>query len=100
MGVVFQMSHSKRRIYRISRLVVLPDYQGCGIGKRFLECVAQRYIDEGNRFTIVTSARNLSCALARSRKWKMKRHCKKPPSGNNIYGSRGGAVTNAFEYQP
>lgn len=100
MGVIFQMSHSKRRVYRVSRLVVLPDYQGCGIGRRFLDAVAQQYVDDGHRFTIVTSARNLSKSLARSTKWKMKRHARKGRTGNMLYGSRGGVVTNGFEYQP
>lgn len=100
MGVIFQMSHSKRRVYRVSRLVVLPDYQGCGIGRKFLDAVAQAYVDVGHRFTIVTSARNLSKSLASSSKWRMKRHVKDKKTGSTIYGTRGTVVTNGFEYQP
>jgi GNAT superfamily N-acetyltransferase len=35
--------HFKLRYNRIARLVVLPDYQGVGIGKRLLEFVAAYY---------------------------------------------------------
>ena len=33
----------KARYYRVSRLVVLPDYQGIGVGKRFLKFIAELY---------------------------------------------------------
>ena len=40
-GVV--RTHMKRNYFRVSRLVVLPDYQGIGVGKRFLNFVAELY---------------------------------------------------------
>ena len=33
----------KAKYYRVSRLVVLPDYQGIGVGKRFLNFIADLY---------------------------------------------------------
>jgi GNAT superfamily N-acetyltransferase len=33
----------KARYYRVTRLVVLPDYQGIGVGKRLLNFVAELY---------------------------------------------------------
>jgi len=42
--------------HRISRLVVLPDYQGIGIGKRLLNFMAEYYTSRTKLpFTIITS---------------------------------------------
>lgn len=54
--------------YVISRLVILPDYQGVGLGTRFIEFVARRYRKENKLIAIVTSAKNLIWAL-RKRSW-------------------------------
>ncbi len=46
----------KVRYYRVSRLVVLPDYQGIGIGKRVLNFVAELYTSQTRiPFLILTS---------------------------------------------
>ena len=66
--------HGKnKKIKRVSRLVILPDYQGIGLGTKFLDIVAQHYSDLGFDFTIVTSARNMIHALNNSDKWVMTR---------------------------
>jgi GNAT superfamily N-acetyltransferase len=42
--------------YRVSRLVVLPDYQGIGIGKKLLNFIAELYTSQVNLpFYLVTS---------------------------------------------
>jgi GNAT superfamily N-acetyltransferase len=38
--------HMKANYYRVSRLVVLPDYQGIGIGKRLLNFIAELYTSQ------------------------------------------------------
>jgi GNAT superfamily N-acetyltransferase len=46
----------KAKYYRVSRLVVLPDYQGIGVGKRFLNFIADVYSTQTKLpFLIVTS---------------------------------------------
>jgi GNAT superfamily N-acetyltransferase len=46
----------KIRYYRVSRLVVLPDYQGIGVGKRLLNFVAELYTSQTKApFYILTS---------------------------------------------
>ena len=46
----------KAKYYRVSRLVVLPDYQGIGIGKRLLNFVAELYVSQTKMpFYILTS---------------------------------------------
>lgn len=39
-----------RKKYRESRTVILPDYQGMGLGVRFSDAIAQYWIDTGYRF--------------------------------------------------
>jgi GNAT superfamily N-acetyltransferase len=46
----------KAKYYRVSRLVVLPDYQGIGVGKRLLNFVAELYSSQTKMpFYILTS---------------------------------------------
>jgi GNAT superfamily N-acetyltransferase len=46
----------RTRYYRVSRLVVLPDYQGIGVGKRLLNFVAELYTSQTKiPFCILTS---------------------------------------------
>jgi GNAT superfamily N-acetyltransferase len=46
----------KAKYYRVSRLVVLPDYQGIGVGKRLLNFIAELYTSQTRiQFYILTS---------------------------------------------
>jgi len=46
----------KARYYRVTRLVVLPDYQGLGVGKRLLNFIAELYTSQTKvPFYILTS---------------------------------------------
>jgi hypothetical protein len=62
---------------RITRLVVMPEWQGAGVGMRFLEHVAQRWLDGQNRYgkrmpgVIHTSHPGLIFALQRSAMWRL-----------------------------
>lgn len=61
---------------RLSRLVVMPEWQGAGVGMRFLEYVAERYLGGQSRFgrpmspVIHTSHPGLIAALARRPTWR------------------------------
>lgn len=52
----------------------MPDYQGIGLGTKFLNVVAQHYHDLHYEFSIVTSAKNMISALRKSSKWVMIRY--------------------------
>ena len=69
MGVLHQPNNRNRKIKRVSRLVVLPDYQGIGIGYKFLTVIAKIYRSEGWDFSIVTSAKNLITKLYSDNNW-------------------------------
>ena len=73
LGVIHQPNINPK-IKRVTRLVVLPDYQGIGLGTRFLECVAEIYKKQGYDFSIVTSAKNLIHSLNKNKKWTLIRH--------------------------
>jgi GNAT superfamily N-acetyltransferase len=62
----------KANYFRVSRLVVLPDYQGIGVGKRLLNFVANLYTSQINLpFYIVTS--NPQLIRGNIDPWKVKR---------------------------
>lgn len=52
--------------------MILPDYQGIGLGTKFLNKIAELYYDYD--FTITTSAKNLINALNKSQYWHFKRY--------------------------
>lgn len=68
---VIHFPHPKnKKLKRAHRLVILPDYQGIGLGTRFLTCVADMYKRKGFDFRITTTAKNLVDSLQRRNNWK------------------------------
>lgn len=57
-----------------SRLVILPDYQGIGLGIKFLTIIAEKYKNMGFVFHIVTSAKNMIMGLNKNPKWRFSRY--------------------------
>ncbi|HFK5905927.1 TPA: GNAT family N-acetyltransferase [Streptococcus pyogenes] len=82
---VMHFPHPKnKRIKRVTRLVILPDYQGIGLGTKFLKSIANYYDQADFDFRIVTSAKNLIYALNRNTNWKLKSYDKgNTPTGNS-----------------
>lgn len=64
------------KIKRVSRLVILPDYQGIGLGTKFLNFMAEYYKKLNYDFEIITTAKNLIYALKKSDKWCLFRYNK------------------------
>ncbi len=50
-------------------MVILPDYQGIGLGTKFLKVIAKHFTKQGFDFSIKTSAKNLINALKKSDDW-------------------------------
>jgi GNAT superfamily N-acetyltransferase len=62
----------KASYYRVSRLVVLPDYQGIGVGKRLLNFIAELYTSQTKvPFYILTS--NPQIIHGNLKNWKITR---------------------------
>lgn len=101
---------SARLIRRVRRLVVLPDWQGIGIGTRMEEYLAERYAREGFRFRSLVVHPGLVRYYLRSPMWRC---VGKPGYINAHHGPRGGVnglgahqasermmLIWAFEYVP
>jgi len=64
--------HMKARYYRVTRLVVFPDYQGIGVGKRLLKFIAELYTSQTKvLFYILTS--NPQIIRGNMKNWKITR---------------------------
>jgi GNAT superfamily N-acetyltransferase len=62
----------RAKYYRVSRLVVLPDYQGIGVGKRLLNFIAELYTSQTKMpFYILTS--NPQIIRGNMKNWKITR---------------------------
>jgi GNAT superfamily N-acetyltransferase len=63
----------KAKYYRVSRLVVLPDYQGIGEGTRLLNFIAELYTSQTKvPFYILTS--NPKIIRGNMKNWKITRY--------------------------
>lgn len=80
---VMPFPHPKvKNMRRCSRLVILPDYQGIGLGVKFLTAVAELYKKDGYDFRIVTTLKNFSKSLINSGKFLLKNCDVCRPMGN------------------
>lgn len=104
MGVLHQPHGVTKNIKRCSRLVILPDYQGIGLGTKFLDCIASMYVKRGYKFSIVTSAKNMIYALNKSKNWLIIRYSrnrcasKKSAIDYKRESMRGNCKTASFFY--
>ena len=73
-GVIHFPNRFNYKIKTITRLCVLPEYQGIGIGKKFLDIIANIYLEQGYDIKITTSAKNLIFGLRSSDKWMLTRY--------------------------
>lgn len=64
---VIMFPHPKQSYRKVHRLVILPDYQGIGLGKIFLEAIGGRITDYP--FAITTSQPSLINCLKKDPKW-------------------------------
>ncbi len=82
----------RRGVWRVSRLVVLPDYQGIGIGRAMLAAVADLY----PRLRITTSHPAMLRALAADPDWSLavlrRAGYTRQPRALEHAGFRGGAI--------
>jgi len=105
-SVIQSVGHKGRK--RIHRLVVLPDYQGVGIGLALLNCVAEYYRRQKLRMSITSSHPAVMRGLERKSMWKLTnfyqdgtaRHSGKTIKGKSMgMNGRPGHVLSTYEYQ-
>lgn len=92
-----------KNLKRVTRLVILPDYQGIGLGTKLLTWLAE-YLHERNMdLSINTSAKNLIMSLRRNKNWRMYgfEKSKQPKHGlDSKRKLRTDAATGRFMYRP
>lgn len=55
---------------RVSRLVILPDYQGLGVGTRFLDAICKMYVEQGYKMYIRSAHIKLAHYWANNACWR------------------------------
>ena len=82
---ILPFPHPKvKKVKRVHRLVILPDFQGVGIGIRLLNFIGNFYLDQTFRYRITTSAPSLINALKKSDIWRCIDYSRKKGSGRNM----------------
>jgi GNAT superfamily N-acetyltransferase len=96
---VLHFPHPKvKNMKRVHRLVVLPDYQGLGIGIKILNYIGDYYIKNKNRFTILTSAPSLIYNLKKNNNWNCNAFGRSQPQTGILKGSGShNRITASFE---
>lgn len=89
-----------KNMKKVHRLVVKPDYQGIGLGGRFLDYIAKKYKEEKYRFTIVTSQPALIYAFKKNSKWIMTRKPSRVKDSTGVLSKTTSEkrLTASFEY--
>ena len=67
---VLHQPHRIKNLKRVHRLVVMPDFQGIGIGGRLLDFIAKKYTNDNYKLSITTSAPSLIFNLKKHKDWK------------------------------
>ena len=70
---------------QVHRLVVLPDYQGIGIGTKFITFIADEYKKQDLTMKLITTTPAIRFSLDKSPKWTLTRSGYVQPSGNTKY---------------
>lgn len=90
-AVIAFPSGSVKNGFRGHRTVILPDFQGMGIGVRLSDAMGEIYVNEGKRFFSKTAHPRLGEYRERSSKWRPTAHNKqdrkdydRAHSGNNL----------------
>ena len=62
-----------KNIQMISRIVIIPEFQGFGLALKFMNIISMIYKSSGEQIRIVTSLKPFIKALKKSSNWKLER---------------------------
>lgn len=98
---VLHFPHASSKLFkREHRTVVLPDFQGVGIGNKLSETVASLYSERGYRFISATSAPSMIQHRKRSHLWRCTRfgRASRASKTDIIKQISNNRITASFEY--
>jgi GNAT superfamily N-acetyltransferase len=99
---VLHFPHPKVKNFKKGhRLVVLPDYQGLGIGHIFSSEIADMYLKQGFRFVITSSTKSLFKQRAADSRWIVTRKGRVGSVGDKgimRFGVSNSKMTYSYEY--
>lgn len=81
----------------ISRIVIVPEFQGFGLGIKFMNEIAQLY--PSFRVRIITSLKSFMIALKKSLNWKCMSIGRNPSHQGIICKGSNDRITASFEYK-
>jgi len=94
-SIIHQPHPRVKNIRRIHRLVISPDFQGIGLGVILTEFIGDKYLNDGYRYTITTSAPSLINYFKKNSKWICKKFGR---SKGHATGDSSARITSAWEY--
>lgn len=81
MAVISYPNAKLRHLRKIHRLVILPEYQGIGLSKKFMKIICELYKSKGCDIGITTSNKKLAYSLKRNKEYRC---CHAGRSAKNI----------------
>lgn len=100
-AALYQPHKDAKNIWRGHRTVVLPDYQGMGIGNRLSEEIAKHYLSQGMRYRSTTSHPGLFFSRQKNPRWRLVRSPSQVAArgdSGKVTGQSVGRMTATFEY--
>jgi len=82
-GVMHFPHSTSKKVKRVHRIVILPDFQGVGLGAFLLSFVANHYKNNGFKFFLTTANPALLHFFQSSGEWRLKRVGRSQSSGKN-----------------
>ena len=73
---------------KVHRIVILPDYQGIGLGKRFLKIIAEIYVNKNEYFGITTNLNSFARSLLKDKNFYLIRTGKVSKQSNHLFNTQ------------
>jgi len=95
------MNNNIKNIMMISRLVVLPEYQGFNISRKIADEMAKFFIEKKKRVRIVTSHIGMIKSLQKNKEWHLVRVGRTTKQGKTakLSNNSRNRITCSMEYQ-
>lgn len=100
-AVTFFPHPKAKNVYKTHRLVVLPEYQGIGIGRILADEVARHYVTNGKRYRETTSHPARIASHKKNPNWRcvqVGRMINNSKTGLGIGGASSRRLTTSWEF--